>query len=64
MKKLGVIYGGSSTEHDISVMSAKSDIINTVPSSKDKIRSRISLVYPLFIFFPYLCHEYYILYVT
>lgn len=41
MKKLGVIYGGSSTEHDISVMSAKSVIDNL---NKEKYE-----IFPIFI---------------
>ena len=41
MKKLGIIYGGSSTEHDVSLMSAKSVIDNL---NKEKYE-----IYPIYI---------------
>lgn len=41
MKKIGIIYGGSSTEHDVSLMSAKSVIDNL---NKEKYE-----IYPIYI---------------
>ena len=40
MRKLGIIYGGMSTEHDVSIMSAKSIIENL-----DKEKYEVYLIY-------------------